>query len=475
MKTAQWAHQEKEFKEHCYDPARAWFWQMRTGKSKMAIDNACALAQSLEINGVLVVAPNGVHRNWIERELPRHHWDNIAYGSHAWRNSDPHNQDKFEKFLEPWGQSLLWLAVNQESLIIERVRRGIAKFIRMHGPIMLVVDESHHFAVPGAKRTAVCRGLGRVAAYRRILSGTPVENSPLQAFSQFEILEKGALGYTTYADFKEEYAVFQTEQTKSGRRYPRLIKYRNTDVLKKSIAPYTSVVLRADCEELPPVQFDIRTIELEATQSKAWHDCRRKETSFFLDRGARDIADGGAALIKLQQIEGGFWKQDQTIEELVSTESNPKFQAVKDEVEQHEGQVIVWCIFRHEVERVAKIFGDSACVLYGGTSDRQRVIDSFRRGTYKVAVCQPQAVGEGQDFSTATKIVWFSQTPDAIVRSQANERATSMGKSSVQVVDLIVPGGVDSRFRQLTEDKVVLADYMSREGMVEILNGLEIL
>ena len=59
------------------------------------------------------------------------------------------------------------------------------------------------------------------------------------------------------------------------------------------------------------------------------------------------------------------------------------------------------------------------------------------------------------------------------MRSQANERATAMGKGSVQIVDLITPGGVDAYYRKLTESKVVLADEMSREGLIEILRKLE--
>jgi SNF2 family DNA or RNA helicase len=473
MKTPQWAHQKKEYDEHRLDPARAWLWQMRTGKSKQAIDNACYLYEAQEIGGVLIVAPNGVHRNWISREIPRHHWDTSAYGSFAWQNSDPDNAAKFDSFMNPPWPALRWLAVNQESLIIERCKRAIAKFIRSGRSTMLIVDESHHFAVPGAKRTAVARGLGRACSYRRILSGTPVENSPLQAFSQFEILEKGALGFTTFGGFKNEFAIFENVRTRGGRSYPKITAFKNGERLKQAMSRFTSVVLRSDVEDLPEVQIDTRVVEWDPHLRKAWRDCKAKASAFFLERGAREIVDGGAALVKLQQIEGGFWKQDEKIEALVDFESSPKVEALRDEIVQHDGQVVVWAIFRHELEALSRLLGKRVCLLYGGSRDRQKLLDDFRSGQYDVALCQPAAVGEGQDLSTATKIIWFSQTPDAIVRQQANERATAVGKGSVQIVDLITPGGTDWYFKKITEKKVTMADDMSRRGMLNVLKDLD--
>lgn len=471
MKTTQWAHQKKEW-EHRLDPARAWFWQMRTGKSKMAIDNACFLAQALEIGGVLIVAPNGVHRNWIEREIPKHHWDDIRAEGFSWRNSNPNNAHAFNMFMG-CDVPLKWLAVNMESLIIDRCKNAIAKFIRQRGSVLLVVDESHHFAVPGAKRTAVARGLGRLCSYRRILSGTPVENSPLQAFSQFEILQKGALGYTTYGDYKGEYAKIIQKETQSGKRFPFVAGYKHLDELKARMAEFTSVVLREDVEDLPAVQIAERLVDWDPALRRHWLDCKSKTIKFLQERGARNIPEGGAALVKLQQIEGGFWKQDSKIETLVKLEANPKIAAAREEVELHDGQVIIWAFFRHELDALHRVFGEDSCVLYGGTPDRQRIIEEFRRGKFKVALCQYQAVSEGQDFSTATKIINFSQTPDAILRAQANERATAVGKGSVQIVDLITPGGSDAYYRKITSQKTTVADDMSRRGMLEVLDELE--
>ena len=71
-------HQREELFSHGLDSQRAIFWEQGTGKSKLTIDTACMLWLAKKINGVVVIAPNGVHRNWIEEELPAHLPDEVA-------------------------------------------------------------------------------------------------------------------------------------------------------------------------------------------------------------------------------------------------------------------------------------------------------------------------------------------------------------------------------------------------------------
>src|SRR5437773_5397949 len=88
------AHQQAEYSRHRYSPHRALLWQMRTGKSRSVIESAAALEDALEINGVLVIAPNGVHRQWAEVQVPE--WYGRRVDAFSWRFSDPQNEKKFK-------------------------------------------------------------------------------------------------------------------------------------------------------------------------------------------------------------------------------------------------------------------------------------------------------------------------------------------------------------------------------------------
>jgi hypothetical protein len=443
----------------------------------MVIDSACFLSQACEIDGVLIIAPNGVHHNWTVRELPRHHWD-FDRIDFAWRFSDPKNPANFEAFLKASDHAFPWFAINMESLIRKEVRAAVVRLMRRCPNLMVVFDESHHFARPGAKRTSMARGLARRAAYRRILTGTAVENSPLQAFSQYELLKKGALGFENFGDFKRHHAVYEMARLRNQQMYPRLVRYEHLEELRERMSEYTSVVLRSDCEDLPPIQKDIRYVELSARQIKAWRALKDESIPELVAMGMFKPVYGGAALIKLQQIEGGYMKsQDGRLN--VLGEDNPKMQALLDEIQQYDGQVIVWFAFIHEIEAAAAMmqkYGIAAGEFHGKISDtnRDRVMLGFEKKQLRVLLGQPKAAGEGRDFSTAGKIVWYSQSADAIARQQASERATAVGGKSVQLVDLIVPGGIDEYLLELTDNKVSLADAISRQGMKAILGRIGI-
>ena len=65
-----WAHQAKEFQIGREKRSRAFIWPMRSGKSRAVIDVGCYQFKRGKIEGVIVVAPNGVHLNWQRNEIP---------------------------------------------------------------------------------------------------------------------------------------------------------------------------------------------------------------------------------------------------------------------------------------------------------------------------------------------------------------------------------------------------------------------
>lgn len=462
-------HQAEEFDRHRADEARALLWQQRTGKTKAIIDVACHLYLSMEIGGVVIVAPNGVHRQWIEKEVPKHQWKGVKSNRFAWRFSDPKNARNFELWRLFWHTGAMqWLAVNMESVARDDIKKVIMSFKKTVGRCMIVFDESHHFARPGSKRTGAARGLARHFEYRRILSGTESENSPLQSFSQFELLEREALGCRTYGEFKQRHAVYEIARTKGGQRYPKLIKYTNLEILKEHKAKYASVVLRSDCEDLPPVQQDVRYAEMTTKQASMWREVKANEIERLESLGQTRALDGGAALIKLQQIEGGFWLEKDGNAKSVC-ESNPKMLILFDEIQQYDDRVVVWFQFVHELEAAAAALMENFKIVgakfHGRYRYKEEELAAFQSGKFRILLAQPMAGGEGRQMP-AGKIIWYSATPDAIVRSQAMERATIMGGESVQMVDIVVPNGVCDHFLKLTAKKSAIAEDTSRSGLI---------
>lgn len=87
LKTVPFPHQAAELALSGSRSGWGFFWEMGTGKTLEAIMQFSRLHDAGEINGLLVLAPNGVHRNWVTDELPEHFASANEYAVHLWMTS----------------------------------------------------------------------------------------------------------------------------------------------------------------------------------------------------------------------------------------------------------------------------------------------------------------------------------------------------------------------------------------------------
>lgn len=482
FKTKPYIHQLIEFEISAELPARALLWQMRTGKTKVIIDTACHLYSQNKINSVLIFAPNGVHENWLIRELPIHHW-NLPYNRLTWRTSESGENarsDLRKSWLNKLGlyiseSALSWFAFNSESMTREEVRSAIRNILNKR-TVLVVFDESHDFRTPGSKRTKMARALAKKCAFRRILTGTPVTNSPLHAFSQFELLEPKALGFQRFSQFKDQYAEYMTQRGKSGRQYSKLSGYKNLEDLSGKIAKWSSVLTRKDCHDLPDLIRSERLIQLTDKQKELYKEVHK---NFLLQIENEEVSIGSSnsRFIKLQQIVSGFiideYRDIHTVPGL-----NPRLDALEEEVYLTTGKVVIWCQFREDMRLVAERLTDKGYKTvnyHGGTSnsEKSRVRELFAPeavNDIKALIGHPKSGGQGLNLSAANKIIWYSHTFDAIIREQADERATAIGGENIPVIDLVAPG----------IDRYILQNVLNKQSIssavltYETVKGLEL-
>ena len=194
FKTKPYAHQLKALEMSWEKPYFAYFMEMGTGKSKVLIDNIAMLYDQGKINGVLIVAPKGVYKNWYEQELPTHMPDHVEYVDVLWQSNINQKQQKELDKLFVTGEDLHVLIMNVEALSTKKGVEFAAKFLSCH-KTMMAIDESTTIKNPDAKRTRHICSLGEYAPYKRILTGSPVTKSPLDLYKQCEFLEDELLGF----------------------------------------------------------------------------------------------------------------------------------------------------------------------------------------------------------------------------------------------------------------------------------------
>lgn len=470
-----WAHQQREFEIGRDLRSRYLIWPMRSGKTKAWIDKACYQFSRGKIEGVIVIAPNGVHLNAVS-EIQKH-------GSgHTFAWSTPKRMENAAKFMQFLSaeNGLKWFSINMEALGHPDNRRDVREFIvSCHRKFMLVISEAHHFGHSGSRRTYFARSLGPHAKYVVLESGTPVINSPLRAFSQYEILHPQALGFATYKPFQDRYAEYAPMQREGSKRtFQQLKGYRNMPELTASLAPWSSVVLREDIPDMPALIRTERPVVMSDVQRVAY---REMVARHLVEIGDLEITakEGGARVQKLQQIINGYLMQDGVIATI--DENAPIYDALLEQVDGTlPGKSLIWCRYREDCRRVAALLrkaGHEIVEYHGGIASEQREINRHRfleDPTVMDCVGTPHAGGEGLDFSAADAVIFFSCTPNARMVAQAEERGTVKGGKSVAVVRITTPGTIDDRNWFLVDHNISLADAVSGHGLRDLLLATDV-
>ena len=96
-------------------PEFGYFMEMGTGKSKVLIDNMGMLFLRQDIDFALVIAPKGVYRNWVEKEIPEHMSDSVDYRVIRWvTGGNKKQQEEMRSVQEPF-EGLTIFVMNVEA------------------------------------------------------------------------------------------------------------------------------------------------------------------------------------------------------------------------------------------------------------------------------------------------------------------------------------------------------------------------
>jgi len=465
----------------------ALFMEQGTGKTKVALDKTVALFQSGAIDGLVVFAPNGVHRNWIVEEIPKHLPVALSRIAVAWRAGMGKKATvEFMRAFVQTPNTLRICAINIEALSTAKGSEIARKFLasgRMHA----VVDESQTIKTPSVKRTRNVIKLGRLAPVRTIATGTEITEGPLDLYSQFEFLRPGYLG-PTYTAFKNRYAEWVERQLSSqngvpGRVFKELVRYRNLDELIEKVNAMAFRVTKAECLDLPPKVYERRPVELSAEQTDAYRKLVKSTLAEFSATERISAPHMITRLLRLQQIVGGFIQLDN--EAKLRPLSNAKLTALLDALEGRRKGVktIIWARFLPELNAIHKAlaenYGADAVVRYWGEAngkERARALVAFQNEEKDLAwlkengmdrmppsadffVGQQQAGGKGLTLHAASMVEYFSNNFSWADRSQSEDRAHRIGQTkSVTYTDWVAEGTIDEKILRALRDKRDMAD-----------------
>ena len=457
FKTEPFEHQRKTFYLSRDQKVFALLMEQGTGKTKVVIDNSAYLYSKGEISALVVIAPNGVHRNWI-REVDTHLPDWCEHQITYYRSGM--NKKEIEAFesVRSSKDCLKIFTFNVEAFTSPKAVHWMEKIL-LSNDVMLVVDESTRIKTPGAKRTKLITKFGKQVKYKRILTGTPITKNAADVYAQFKFLDTQILGYDSFYSFRNQYCVM------GGFEQRQIIAYKNLDELSRNVEGHSFRVLKKDCLDLPPKIYQRHFVEMSERQKKMYNTMKKGFIA-ELEGNVIEAPEAITRLLRLQQILCGWFPTENERVQPID-EKNPRIEALKDVLEGIESKVIIWARFRADIRAIERLLGDLAVSYHGGVDSdaRELAIDRFQKDpAIRYFIGTPQAGGTGLTLTAAEYAIYYSNSFDLEQRLQSEDRCHRIGtKNNVTYIDIECQKSIDSKIIKALRDKKNIADIITKD------------
>ena len=245
---------------------------------------------------------------------------------------------------------------------------------------------------------------------------------------------------------------------------------------RKKIKSFSTRILKSECLDLPEKLYTKRTVAMTMEQMKAYTEMKKAAMTFLENEKMMSAATVLTQLIRLHQITCGHVKTD---DGYVMPIKNNRIQELLNILEETNGKVIIWAVYRHDIQAIEKAIGDiygkeSVASYYGDTKDidRQHIVDRFQDSdsSLRFFVGNPKTGGYGLTLTASHTVIYYSNDYSLEVRMQSEDRAHRISQiSKVTYVDLIAEGTVDERIVKALNNKIDLASQVMGEDPKKIL------
>ena len=496
FKLAPYKFQEVGFMRSCRLKTDAILMDLGLGKTKLTLDTASFMWMNGWIDALLVFGNAGSYSNWVgacEEHIP----EEVNYVCGIWSSKKTVKQKEqlrtllyksYEK------RTLVVFIVNIEAMShksgIDLVNTFLDHFPKK---VMTVVDESTTIGNPTSNRTKAMFKVRDKSIVRRILTGSMVDNSPFNCWSQFEFLKSACLGFTSYVSFKNNYSkgtgkvimdrtaiqilvskfvedhrngqplrhvpsmiggMQEIENVKKAigedawnylrskhlslRCFNTQIEYQNLDDLQKRIAKVAYIIKKEGNIDLPPQLPDvIRYVDMTPEQEKVYKELRENCIAQLSETEIVSVRVAITKLLRLHQVACGHTKSD---DGAITRIPNNRLASLLDVLDETSGRVIVWNTFVDNIKEIydaiAEKYGpESVMHYYGDTSeaDRELVKKYFKRGGEKdglrFLVAMDRAGGYGNNFTAATYSIYYGYDFDNNIHHQTRDRIYRIGQT----------------------------------------------
>lgn len=442
-----------------------------TGKTKVMLDDAADIFLHGGYNGgidtLVVIAPNGVHRQWVTEQIPTHLSDAVKYRA-AYTTASPSKEEAAQMAeMLAFSDGLRIISVHTEFLSSKKGKQFLFDLASSCNA-MCLVDESTRFKEKSSGRTTTLLSIASLFKYRRIATGTPVTQGVQDLFTQFSFLSENILGYNSFYSFRNHFCKMGGFQNK------KIVGVINEDELISKIDSHSFRVTKEECLDLPERIYIRREVPLTDRQREVYRQLKQK---FLLELESGEIVTVKMAMTRmtrLQQIANGFlWirQKKNNLGDIVTEEVHEEYptnrvQATVDILEESktDQKFIIWLKYEGDYELLApalKKAGISFTSYTGNLSsdEAEANLEKFKTDkSIKVLLSTPKKGGIGLNLTVASNVIWFSRDFSLENELQANDRIHRMGQTEkVVVYYLVAPNTVDEHIEKIQAAKLATA------------------
>lgn len=521
-------HQKMAIERFKDESAIALFFDPGTGKTLTSLSIAEYKYKTGQIDSLLVIAPNKVHKQWATEEVPK--WMSQVPTIVQWRK----NKKLF------WVDGRLNIVCTNIDQFSTKTRYlEYVEWANAH-KTMIIVDEATRIKNPKAVRTqrllyefnnVVYRGRSILKSEpktvaRIILTGTPVTNGPFDVWSMFEFLEPGYFGLNYYA-FQNKYGMFHSIDV-NGRKIRILINeeswtaihncdnyeaaaalfgvtystyelirsqetyegpFRNVDEIRTRMLDKAMWVDIRQCVDMPKQVYNRKLLDMSPEQQRVYREMENTLIATYKDKETTANSKI-VAYIRLQQIASGFIVsqnvpdteealEDPPEKEITWFDEKPKVDQLLNDVEEivsaegvNKNQVIVVTHFSAEASMLFDILkeaGYKCCLMTGWKTVGS--VEGFKQHKYDIMVANIRVIKEGLNLQEhCHHTIYYSNTFSLDDRLQSEARTFRIGQSETCIyIDYVMKDTIDMKVYAALKQKKSVSDYIKNTSLESFL------
>lgn len=437
-------YQLDTLKAVCDLPYAAIFHEQGLGKTKIAIDLTLYWLERDIVDTIFIVTKKALVQNWLNE-----------FDAHSYIKprvlSDNKQANNFA-----FNAPVLVYILNYE--VISSNHELIKLFLKTCR-VGSILDESQKIKNPDTKLTSNFLDIADSFPRKIIMTGTPVANRPFDIWSQIKFLDGGKSLGNSFAKFKEDTDLPDSNASKKGGYAGNLAA-----IMQKIKGFSIRETKSSSGLELPQKSIKTHHIEMERAQQEIYNDYRN-ELAHEFEQDGQLIHDDAESILK-------------RLLRLVQCASNPllvdaayksipcKFVKLEDLLtspDLQKSKVIIWSSFIENVNWLSRqLTAYKPVQIHGSRSidERNRAIEKFKMdSSCRILIATPGAAKEGLTLTVANHAIFYDRSFSLDDYLQAQDRIHRISQTQECFVhNLIAKNTIDEWV-----DRLLYAKYQAAQ------------